>query len=48
MTFQSLEVDVTALERLLETESLEESQVGLRRCHHTCFITCLITLAEQE
>jgi hypothetical protein len=48
MTFDSLEVDVTALERLPETEPLEDSQVGLRRCHHTCFITCLVTLAEQE
>ncbi len=43
MTLQSLEVDVTALERLPETESLEGTEVGLKNCRHTCFITCVLT-----
>jgi hypothetical protein len=48
MTLDNLVVDVAALERLPETESLEHSQVGLGRCKHTCLITCLVSLAEQE
>jgi len=48
VTFKSLEVDVAALERLPETESLEETQVGLRRCGITCILSCLFTCAEQQ
>ena len=44
MTFTNLEVDVTALERLPETDSLEETQMELgRHCKHTCFITCVVS-----